>query len=165
VYPELSKLETLGVTRRGYFVEGLGGAQFALPGAVERLRALRDGDEDALVLAAVDPAQPYGAALPWPKTEKSRRPARASGAYVVLADGDPILYLERGGRALQTLVPAGDERLERSLAALVAHVRGGAIKRVALEKVDGESALSSALGPALLALGFQEGPRRLTLSA
>jgi ATP-dependent Lhr-like helicase len=83
----------------------------------------------------------------------------------VLADGDPILYLERGGRALQTLVPAGDERLERSLAALVAHVRGGAIKRVALEKVDGESALSSALGPALLALGFQEGPRRLTLSA
>jgi len=165
VYPELSKLETLGVARRGYFVEGLGGAQFALPGAVERLRALRDGDEDTLVLAAVDPAQPYGAALPWPKTEGSRRPARASGAYIVLADGDPILYLERGGRALQTLVPAGDERLERSLAALVAHVRGGAIKRVALEKVDGQSALSSALGPALLALGFQEGPRRLTLSA
>ncbi|HEY2439989.1 MAG TPA: DEAD/DEAH box helicase, partial [Solirubrobacteraceae bacterium] len=170
IYPELSQLETLGIARRGYFLEGLGGAQFALPGAVERLRARAGPGSEAtpLVLAAVDPAQAYGAALPWPKRperESSRRPARVPGAYVVLSGGDPVLYLERGGRALQTLVAADDERIRPAVAALVEHVRRGAIKRLALEKVDGESALSSALGPALLELGFQEGPRRLTLSA
>ena len=170
IYPELSQLETIGVARRGYFLEGLGGAQFALPGAVERLRARPGPGVEAppVVLAAVDPAQPYGAALPWPKDEEAargRRPARVAGAYVVLVDGDPILYLERGGRALQTLVERGDARLRPALAALVEHVRGGGIRRLALEKVDGESALTSPLGPALLELGFQEGPRRLTLSA
>jgi ATP-dependent helicase Lhr and Lhr-like helicase len=189
VYAELSQLETLGAARRGYFLEGLGGAQFALPGAVERLRARGVGGAggagaggpgggpgaDAgppLVLAAVDPAQPYGAALPWPKRpgdeeegRSARRPARVAGAYVVLVGGDPIVYLERSGRALQTLVAAGDARLEGALSALVDHVRSGAIKRLALEKVDGEPAMTSPLGPALLALGFQEGPRRLTLSA
>jgi ATP-dependent Lhr-like helicase len=182
IYAELSQLETLGVARRGYFLEGLGGAQFALPGAVERLRARGAGaggpggagGEAAppLVLAAVDPAQPYGAALPWPKrpgdddeSRSGRRPARVAGAYVVLVGGDPIVYLERGGRALQTLVAAGDRRIEPALSALVDHVRAGAIKRLGLEKVDGEPAMTSPLGPALLALGFQEGPRRLTLSA
>jgi ATP-dependent Lhr-like helicase len=124
------------------------------------------------VLAAVDPAQAYGAALPWPKrpgdddqSRSGRRPARVAGAYVVLAGGDPIVYLERGGRALQTLVAAGDPRIEPALSALVDHVRSGAIKRVGLEKVDGEPAMTSPLGAMLLALGFQEGPRRLTLSA
>jgi ATP-dependent Lhr-like helicase len=164
------------VARRGYFLEGLGGAQFALPGAVERLRARGAGsshdDGAPLVLAAVDPAQAYGAALPWPKrpgdddeSRSGRRPARVAGAYVVLVGGDPIVYLERGGRALQTLVAAGDRRIEPALSALVDHVRAGAIKRLGLEKVDGEPAMTSPLGPALLALGFQEGPRRLTLSA
>jgi ATP-dependent Lhr-like helicase len=182
IYPELSQLETLGVARRGYFLEGLGGAQFALPGAVERLRARAGsagsgssapgGDGAPLVLAAVDPAQAYGAALPWPKrpgdedeSRSGRRPARVAGAYVVLVSGDPIVYLERGGRALQTLAASGDGRIEAALSALVDHVRSGAIKRVGLEKVDGEPAMTSPLGPALLALGFQEGPRRLTLSA
>jgi ATP-dependent Lhr-like helicase len=174
IYPELAQLETIGVARRGYFLEGLGGAQFALPGAVERLRArpAPGADPAPVVLSAIDPAQPYGAALPWPKLDdedrggaRSRRPARVAGAHVVLVDGDPILYLERGGRALQTLVAAGDARVRPALAALVDHVRRGTIKRVALEKVDGESSLTSALGPALLELGFQEGPRRLTLSA
>ena len=168
IYAELTQLETLGIARRGYFVEGLGGAQFALPGAVERLRAQAPAHEAPVVLAAVDPAQPYGAALPWPDRgdgEASRRPARAAGAYVVLSGGDPILYLERSGRALQTLVPADDARLAPALEALVDRVRAGAIKRLALEKVDGEPAMASALGPALVALGFQEGPRRLTLTA
>jgi ATP-dependent helicase Lhr and Lhr-like helicase len=173
IYSELSALETLGVARRGYFLEGLGGAQFALPGAVERLRA-RSGSGEAtaetLVLAAVDPAQPYGAALPWPQPQgrdsgSRRRPARVAGAYVALAGGEPIVYLERGGRALQTLVATGDSRLPGALGALVDHVRSGAIKRVALEKVDGESAMTSALAPILVELGFQEGPRRLTLTA
>ncbi|MGA9858538.1 MAG: hypothetical protein WBQ18_11795, partial [Solirubrobacteraceae bacterium] len=122
---------------------------------------------------AVDPAQPYGAALPWPKSDAEpnpsrpagRRPSRVAGAYVVIAGGDPIIYLERGGRALQTLVPSGDPRLHGALAALVDHVRSGAIKRLALERVDGEPAMSSPLAPELTELGFQEGPRRLTLSA
>jgi ATP-dependent Lhr-like helicase len=167
IYSELSQLETLGIARRGYFVEGLGGAQFALSGAVERLRSQSDRDEGPVVLSAVDPAQPYGAALPWPARSdgEARRPARVAGAYVALAGGEPVLYLERAGRALQTLVAADDPRIEPALAALVEHVRRGAIKRLALEKVDGEPAMGSWLGPALLALGFQEGPRRLTLSA
>jgi ATP-dependent helicase Lhr and Lhr-like helicase len=168
IYPELSQLETLGIARRGYFVEGLGGAQFALPGAVERLRAQND-DEAPVVLAAVDPAQPYGAALSWPErsggAEDARRPMRVAGAYVVLAGGEPILYLERGGRALQTLVAADDARIEPALNALIEQVRAGRLKRVALEKVDGVAAIESPLGPALVALGFQQGPRRLTLGA
>jgi len=168
LYSELTSLETIGVARRGYFLEGLGGAQFALPGAVERLRARGGQDADRpLVLAAVDPAQPYGAALKWPepRIEGARRPARTAGAYVVLSGGEPVVYLERGGKALQTLVDRGDPRLEPALTALVAHVRGGAIKRVGLERVDGESAMSSPLAPLLTQLGFQEGPRRLTLTA
>jgi len=168
IYPELSQLETLGIARRGYFVEGLGGAQFALPGAVERLRAQND-DEAPVVLSAVDPAQPYGAALAWPErpdhSDESRRPMRVAGAYVVLAGGEPILYLERGGRALQTLVGKDDPRIDPALRALIEHVRAGRLKRVALEKVDGVAAIESPLGPALVALGFQQGPRRLTLSA
>ncbi len=170
IYPELTQLETLGVARRGYFVEGLGGAQFALPGAVERLRERPLQDEQPLVLCAVDPAQPYGAALPWPKRadrDGARAPSRQAGAQVVLTGGEPILYLERGGKSLQTLVQRDDPRLEPALAKLVEHVRAGrgALRRLALEKVDGESALSSSLGAALIANGFQEGPRRLTLSA
>jgi len=170
IYPELSQLETLGIARRGYFVQGLGGAQFALPGAVERLRSQPPGDSEApLVLAAVDPAQPYGAALAWPKRgseESGRRgPARVAGAYVVLCGGEPVLYLERGGKGLLTLVAAEDARIEPALAALADHVRRGLVKRIALEHVDREPALGSPLGPALIALGFREGPRKLTLSA
>jgi ATP-dependent Lhr-like helicase len=88
-----------------------------------------------------------------------------AGAYVVIAGGEPILYVERGGRGLQTLVGADDPRLEPALHGLVEQVRAGRLRRLALEKVDGESALVSRLGPALVALGFQQGPRRLTLSA
>jgi ATP-dependent Lhr-like helicase len=84
---------------------------------------------------------------------------------VVLAGGEPIVYLERSGRALQTLVASDDRRVEAALIALVEHVRAGRIKRLALEKVDGEPALTSPLGLMLVRLGFQEGPRRLTLSA
>jgi ATP-dependent Lhr-like helicase len=105
VYGALAELETLGVCRRGYFVEGFGGAQFALPGAVERLRARApEGEMATLVLAAVDPAQPYGAVLPWPRREGStRRPARVAGSYVVFVEHRPVLYLERGGRGIVTL--------------------------------------------------------------
>ncbi len=280
LYPELAKLETLGVARRGYFVEGLGGAQFALAGAVERLRAqrpAREGDaspgpgagaragrvgvdagtggsasrvgpgagragrvgvdagtgghaahasqQDArtLVLAATDPAQPYGAALPWPRRAAAAAPApssarvsasagpagrvapsparvpasaapagraapsparvpasaapagraapspaRVPGALVVLVDADPVLYVERGGRALRWLTdePPGGWRAALALEALAAHARAGlAPSRLALERVDGESVLGSPWEAALAAVGFRAGPRRLTLSA
>jgi ATP-dependent Lhr-like helicase len=134
---------------------------------VERLRAQQEGDEPCVVLSAVDPAQPYGAVLPWPRTRHgdARRPARVPGAYAVLCGGQPIVYLERGGKGLQTLVEREDRRLERAVAALVEAARRGTVRRIALEKVDGEPAMGSPLGPVLVSLGFQQGPRRLTLSA
>ncbi len=114
LYDSFAALETLGVARRGYFVEGLGGAQFALPGAVERLRAQRDDDAaPPLVLAATDPAQPYGGVLRWPKLVEGRTPARQAGAHVVLCGAEPVLYVERGGKGLQVLVPGEDERIRR----------------------------------------------------
>ena len=166
MYPELSQLETLGVARRGYFVEGLGGAQFALPGAVER-RARIGADEDAADRARRGRSGPAVRRRPAVAGRAPRTAVRrgSPGAYVVLVGGEPILYLERGGRGLQTLVAADDPRIDPALVALVEQVRAGRIKRLALEKVDGESALASPLGSALVALGFQQGPRRLTLSA
>src|SRR5439155_20289582 len=120
-------LETLGLCRRGYFVEGLGGAQFALGGAVERLRELRPSEEDlaqTLVLAAADPAQPYGAALQWPRRAGARA-ARVAGAYVVLLGGEAALFVERGGRSLVPLREPDESWLRPALAALVEHVRRG----------------------------------------
>ena len=169
LYDALGDLETLGVCRRGYFVEGLGGAQFALPGAVERLRA-HTGEASApappLVLAATDPAQPYGAALPWPKRDaEARKPARAAGAYVMFVGAEPVVYVERGGRALQTLVDASDARLEPALRALAEFVLSGRGPKLGLEKLDGEPIVGSPLEPLLVDLGFRSSPRRLTLSA
>ncbi len=151
LYDTFSNLETLGVCRRGYFIEGMGGAQFALPGAVERLRAARTGQaggasarERMLVLAAADPAQPYGAALPWPKREgQDRRPARVAGAYVVMVEDEPVLYVERGGRGLVTLAGAPrtgvsgplpsagreGEPLGEALTALAEAVRAGRVRQ------------------------------------
>jgi ATP-dependent Lhr-like helicase len=158
-------LETVGVARRGYFIEGLGGAQFALPGAVERLRAQRDDDTaPPIVLAATDPAQPYGAVLKWPQRE-GRTPARVAGAYLVLAGAEPVIYVERGGKGLQILVEANDPRLGDATAALADAVHRGRIKRLAIERVDGEPVVGSEWEDALLELGFRAGPRKLTLSA
>ncbi|MGA9286071.1 MAG: hypothetical protein WBV85_11595, partial [Solirubrobacteraceae bacterium] len=185
VYGALGELETLGVCRRGYFVEGLGGAQFALPGAVERLRSGRSSEEGRTsILAAVDPAQPLGAALPWPRREdRKRRPGRVAGAYVVFVDARPVLYLERGGRGILTLdsgeaslrePPLREPSLRESslrspllvaLRALADAVRAGRVATIALERVDGEPAIGSSLEPALVELGFRQGPRRLTLRA
>jgi ATP-dependent Lhr-like helicase len=166
VYGELKALETLGVCRRGYFVEGLGGAQFALPGAVERLRELRprehEEEREALVLAASDPAQPYGSALPWPKRAGARA-ARVAGALVVLLGGEPALFVERGGRSLVPLRDPDDEWLRPAVAALVAHVKGGGVKRLAVERFDGEPVVDTELMPLLLEAGFLAGPRRVVL--
>jgi ATP-dependent Lhr-like helicase len=165
VYGELRSLETLGLCRRGYFVEGLGGAQFALGGAVERLRELRpkDGEErEPLVLAAADPAQPYGAALPWPKRAGARA-ARIAGAHVVLLGGEPGLFVERGGRSLVPLREPEEDWLREALAALVDHVRRGGAKRLAVERFDGQPVGDSEIMPLLLEAGFVAGPRRAVL--
>ncbi|HUZ14942.1 MAG TPA: DEAD/DEAH box helicase [Gaiellaceae bacterium] len=167
VYGELKALETLGSCRRGYFVEGLGGAQFALGGAVERLRELRprEGDDaEPLVLAAADPAQPYGAVIPWPKRSGARA-ARVAGAHVVLLGGEAALYVERGGRSLVPLrEPAGDW-LRPALAALVSFVKQGGAKRLAVERFDGEPVTETDVMPLLVEAGFLAGPRRAVLRA
>jgi ATP-dependent Lhr-like helicase len=172
LYGELANLETLGTARRGYFVEGLGGAQFALPAAIERLRGLRAEDPaGALVLAATDPANPFGATLPWPKRDDNRRAARVPGAHVVTLDADPVLYVERSGKGIITLRDPLDEKgapgawLPEALQALADHVRRGRIKRLGLERFDGEPAVGSPFEPLLIDAGFTQGPRRLTLSA
>ncbi|HEX6490256.1 MAG TPA: DEAD/DEAH box helicase [Gaiellaceae bacterium] len=166
VYGELKALETVGLWRRGYFVEGLGGAQFALGGAVERLRELRPaegGEPDALVLAAADPAQPYGAALPWPRRAGARA-ARVAGAHVVLLGGEAALFVERGGRSLVCLREPDQVWLRPALAALVAYVRDqGAKKRLAVERFDGEPVTESEAMPLLVEAGFLAGPRRAVL--
>ena len=115
LYPELTQLETLGVARRGYFVEGLGGAQFALPGAVERLRAQLRERETPVVLAAVDPAQPYGAALPWPERDRRARApaARRRAPTSCWPAASRSCTWSAAARALQTLVAADDARLSR----------------------------------------------------
>jgi ATP-dependent Lhr-like helicase len=164
LYDSLGSLETLGACRRGYFIEGLGGAQFALPGAVERLRALRDlASAPPLVLAAADPAQPYGAALAWPSVAEGRRPSRVAGAHVVLVGAELACYVEAAGHGLQTF--ASGDSLRAALEALADAVRGGRVRRLELERVDGEAVVGSAVEPLLVELGFRAGPRRLTLSA
>jgi ATP-dependent Lhr-like helicase len=162
VYGELRALETVGVCRRGYFVEGLGGAQFALPGAVERLRELRGEEDSVLVLAAADPAQPYGAALPWPKRAAARA-ARVAGAHVVLLAGEAALFVERGGRSLLPLRDPEESWLRPALEALVRFVKAGGAKRLAVERFDGNPVGESEVMPLLLEAGFLAGPRRAVL--
>ena len=166
IYPVFKAMEEAGHVRRGYFVAGLGAAQFAHPGAVDRLRAFRpsggeaDRDEEVggtLVLAAADPAQPYGAALPWPPSEG--RPARQAGAYVVLADGAPAAYLERGGRSLLTFGADPSAWVD----ALASLVKDGRLKRIQLGRIDGEEASAHPAAADLRTAGFADGYRGLTL--
>jgi ATP-dependent helicase Lhr and Lhr-like helicase len=161
VYRELRRLEVLGICRRGYFVEGLGGAQFALPGAVERLRH-KPAEQTALVLAAADPAQPYGAALPWPKRAGARA-ARVAGAYVVLLGGEAALFVDRGGRSLVPLRDPDDEWLRSALGALVENMPRMRLKRLAVERFDGLPVGETEIMPLLLEAGFLAGPRRAVL--
>ena len=164
VYGELRALETIGSCRRGYFVEGLGGAQFALAGAVERLRELRSGaDDDALVLAAADPAQPYGAALPWPRRAGARA-ARVAGAHVVLLGGVGRA-LRRAGRPHARAAARARTRtwLRPALTALADWVREGHAKRLAVERFDGRPVAETEAMPLLVEAGFLAGPRRAVL--
>ena len=165
LYAELANLELLGTARRGYFVEGLGGAQFALAGAVERLRSLPETTGVFQVLAATDPANPYGAALPWPKPASGRRPARAPGAHVLLRDGEPIVYVERGGRSILRLAELDQAEMGEAMGALAGAVSNGRLPKLAIEKLDGEPVIGSGHEEALLEAGFARGPRRLTAAA
>ncbi len=183
VYRVLSAAEEAGRVRRGYFVEGLGAAQFGTTGAVDRLRAgarlpgegPAGGAGTSLVLAACDPANPYGAALPWPNrgsddagtgrdTPRGHQPARKAGALVVLVDGALVLYVERGGR---TLLTWSDElpTLQSAADALALAVREGALGRLTVERSDGERLLRSdhPLVQALAHAGFHTTPRGLRL--
>ncbi|MFI6988106.1 ATP-dependent helicase [Nonomuraea wenchangensis] len=193
VYQVLRAYEESGRCRRGYFVEGLGGAQFALPGAVDRMRAMapgiaptaagapplepgpgagafgpkggRESGRRAVVLAAADPANPYGAALPWPQRpgDAGHKPGRKAGALVVLVDGHLVLYVERGGKTLLSF--ADDERLQPAVDALALAVRDGALGKLTVERADGASIGESPLAAALEAAGFHPTPRGLRLRA
>ncbi len=152
VYPVLKALEERGEARRGYFVAGLGAAQFALPGAVDRLRGARTPEPDAapVVLASTDPAQPYGAALAWP--ESPGRPARTAGAHVVLVDGTPSAVLERGGRSLTTF--AGAESGDAWIDAIIGLVKDGRLRKLEIAKVDGVAVRETPWAARLEAAGF-----------
>ncbi|GAA1759809.1 ATP-dependent helicase [Luedemannella helvata] len=241
VYPVLAAMEERGAARRGYFVEGLGAAQFAVPGAVDRLRSLAERDTDrltdrpaaapgvppgdrltrrrggapdgppawaddpwatppdgggqplsdriprrvpeqpgrdaagpgrALVLAATDPANPYGGALPWPERvvaagdgdPAGHRPGRRAGALVVTVGGDLALYVERGGRTLLSFVDNPDA-LAAAARALADAVRTGALGAMSVERADGATVASTPLADALTAAGFRATPRGLRLRA
>jgi ATP-dependent Lhr-like helicase len=172
VYKVLAAFEESGRCRRGYFVEGLGAAQFGTAGSIDRLRTFTEvgGGQDkpeAVTLAATDPANPFGAALPWPERETSggHRPGRKAGALVVLVDGELTLYVERGGRTLLTWTE--DAGLLRPAALSLSEAgRRGALGRMTVEKADGEQILgggSTPLREALDGAGFVSTPRGLRL--
>jgi ATP-dependent Lhr-like helicase len=163
VYPVLKAMEEAGQIRRGYFVAGLGATQFALAGADDRLRAMREQPEETqtLILAATDPANPYGAALPWPPGDS--RPQRAAGAQVILSDGALIAWAGRTETNLATFLPADEPasshaagELARALARLV---DSGRRRAVLVGKVDGRDARESPLAGHLSAAGFFSGSR------
>jgi ATP-dependent Lhr-like helicase len=164
-YGVLKVLEERGQVRRGYFVSGLGAAQFGLPGAVDRLRSARDvadaelHPEDApapVVLAATDPAQPYGAAISWPTSEG--RPARSAGASVVLRSGVPMVWFDRRSHHLVTFPLA--ERDSAWAEALAGLVKDGRARSVEVRKVNGEAITpQSSWAAALQTAGFVEGYR------
>ncbi|MFF9403446.1 DEAD/DEAH box helicase [Streptomyces sp. NPDC014744] len=175
-YRVLSAFEDNGQARRGYVVEGLGAAQFAMDGAVDRLRTVstaRDRAEPgvaphALVLAAADPANAYGAALPWPEPPDGagHKPGRKAGALVVLVDGELAMYMERGGKSLLAWpTDPKDPALVAAAGALAAAARAGALGTVTVERANGASSLTSPLGRVLEAAGFLATPRGLRLRA
>jgi ATP-dependent Lhr-like helicase len=177
-YKVLSVFEESGRCRRGYFVEGLGAAQFGSSGAIDRLRTFSDsrpadGKVSTVALAATDPANPYGAALPWPAATgggadaTGHRPGRKAGALVVLVDGHLALYVERGGRTLLTWTD--DEAVLGPAALALAEAgRRGALGRLTVERADGERLIGAgdtSLRAALQTAGFIATPKGLRMRA
>ncbi|MFJ5089536.1 ATP-dependent helicase [Streptomyces sp. NPDC088674] len=181
VYRVLAAFEENGQARRGYVVEGLGAAQFAVEGAVDRLRAVATaaerGDERAgraVVLAAADPANAYGAALPWPEPPENtpHKPGRKAGSLVVLVNGALTVFVERGGKTLlvwpatpDEAVDPDDPRVGEALGALAEAAGAGALGTLTVERINGAPALTAPLGPVLEAAGFHATPRGLRLRA
>ncbi|MFI8772981.1 ATP-dependent helicase [Gordonia sp. NPDC062954] len=164
IYKALTVFEDNGQVRRGYFVDGLGGAQFASTATIDELRrhALDDRrTPPAIVLAATDPANPFGAALGWPTTRAEdgrRRPGRKPGAMVVMVGGELVVYVERGGKTLLTFtesLPA----LQTAAGALAEIVRSGRVARLMIDQVDSEPVLTSDFGRILIEAGFATTPR------
>lgn len=173
LYKVLSTFEDNGRCRRGYFVESLGGAQFASPATVDRLREYLDAVDDArkpyraTVLAATDPANPYGAALVWPRatSESGHRPGRKAGALAVLVDGDLALYIERGGKSLLSFV-IDPTVLHAAALGTMELVRDGGLDGLVIERIDGRSVFDigdSAVVAALMEAGFARTPRGLRI--
>ena len=168
MYKVLTGFEDSGRCRRGYFVNTLGGAQFSTSDVVDRLREhgkafeTRSGVGAALALAATDPANPYGAALPWPAGDEGHRPGRKAGALVALVDGELALFVERGGKTVLTFTddPEALDAAAHALAGLVKHRR---VDKLMIERVDGETIHGSPLAPVLVAAGFAPTPRGLRL--
>ena len=168
VYKVLSGFEETGRARRGYFVEGLGAAQFATGATIDRLRSFTVEPDatpplQAVTLAATDPANPYGAALPWPTTEGTHRPGRKAGALVVLVDGALTLYVERGGKSTLTFTD-DDAVLAASAESLATSIRRS-VGKLKVEKADGAFVIGTPLGSALTAAGFSTTPQGLRLRA
>lgn len=169
MYRVLREMESSGTALRGYFVDRLGGAQFAAKGAIDRLRAhVRDDDTPSgdrpLVLAATDPANPYGAALPWPEREGGHRPARKAGALVVLHDGRLVLYLERGGKTLLTF-DDDPGRLDFVAHGFVQMARGLRLGKLVIQSADGQPVGDTQIGRSLAAAGFEAHLKGLRLDA
>lgn len=173
LYPVLGEMEHRARARRGYFVEGLGGAQFAMPGALERLRAEREPSQPprAVVLCSVDPAQPYGELLPWPGDTDggpgttTRRPLRVPSTFVVLVEGLPVLAAERWGKSILTFnveTSGGANLLDPAIDALVEAAHWLAPRGLTVERIDGAPANEAPLAVALEARGFARGYRGLT---
>ncbi len=165
-YRVLSAMEEAGRVRRGYFVEALGAAQFATTAAVDRLRASGAPQDRTVVLAATDPANPFGAALDWPPVEGTHRPARKAGALVVLRGTDPVLWAERGGRTLLTWTDDPDV-LRSAAEVLATAVRSGSLGQLTVTSSDGDELVGVGpdhpLASALLEAGFHPSPRGLRL--
>ncbi|AFR27667.1 ATP-dependent helicase [Arthrobacter sp. Rue61a] len=174
MYKVLARLEEAGRCRRGYFIEHLGAAQFAVPATVDRLRSFTEdariskAEPAALALAATDPANPYGAALPWPALSvdagSGHRPGRKAGALVVMVDGALVLYVERGGKTLLTF-SQDDAVLTVAAQALVDVVRRGAVDKLFMEKVNGHDLLGTPIAVALAAAGAYSTPKGLRIRA
>jgi ATP-dependent Lhr-like helicase len=174
-YRVLARFEETGRARRGYFVEGLGAAQFATGATIDRLRSFaREPDSErpqaVVTLAATDPANPYGAALPWPSAptvdedgKKGHRPGRKAGALVILVDGSLALYVERGGKTILTF-DLPQRAVEAAAVSLATTVRRS-VGKLKVERVDGEFVIGTPLGEALVAAGFSTTPQGLRLRA
>jgi ATP-dependent Lhr-like helicase len=166
VYPVAKAMEEAGRVRRGYFVAGLGAAQFALPGADDRLRALREAppreESRTFVLAATDPASPYGAAVPCPEREGAR-PQRAAGAQVILHDGRLAAWISRAERNLLTFLPESEPEASETAAAIASAlarlVESGKRRALLIAKVDGGDPAASPLATFLSEAGFLAGSR------